>query len=152
MPEPIYYLLYSSKTMTYLPESQLVLLLEQSRFNNANRHITGMLLYMEALATDECGGRFVQVLEGSEAAIKHLYSLIERDPRHFGLVLLSEGEQNKRHFSEWTMGFANLDRHKKYAAQFDPDVFFLDETFPKDPNHLLKFLQYFYQANLNPGR
>ena len=54
-------------------------------------------------------GTFMQVLEGSEVAVRHIYSLVERDPRHKSLHKLLHHQAKERQFSDWAMGFKNLD-------------------------------------------
>ena len=68
--------------------------------NNAPVGITGMLLY--------AGGTYMQVLEGEEEAVNATHRRIERDPRHFGIIVLEHAEIATRSFSQWTMGFRGL--------------------------------------------
>ncbi|MFP7761148.1 BLUF domain-containing protein [Marisediminicola sp. LYQ134] len=81
-------------------EEQLGGLLRQSRRNNAESGITGMLLYR--------GGRFLQVLEGPRDAVRSLLATIGEDSRHRGMRVLFEEALTERHFAEWTMGHARV--------------------------------------------
>lgn len=94
-------LVYVSSATGLLSEEELVSLLRQSRENNTRDGITGMLLYK--------GGNFMQVVEGPEEEVRKLVARIERDPRHRGFLKLLEESRTERQFSEWSMGFENLD-------------------------------------------
>jgi hypothetical protein len=63
--------------------------------NNQRTELTGVLLYR--------GGNFMQVLEGEEAQVRKLYSVIGCDTRHRGLITLLQGPIDKRHFPQWAM-------------------------------------------------
>ena len=65
---------YASTAESIFKESDIPALLERARTVNAERALTGMLLYIE--------GGFFQVLEGDEAVVDDLYTGIKRDPRH----------------------------------------------------------------------
>ena len=66
-----------------------------SRRNNARDHITGML-YSD-------GARFLQALEGPEAAVEAAFQRIGRDTRHRAIVTLSRRIVQRREFGEWQM-------------------------------------------------
>jgi hypothetical protein len=68
--------------------------------NNAPVGITGMLLY--------AGGTYMQILEGEEEAVNATHLRIERDSRHFGIIVLEHAPIAERSFSQWTMGFRGL--------------------------------------------
>ncbi|MBA3273301.1 MAG: BLUF domain-containing protein [Chthoniobacterales bacterium] len=71
-----FFLVYASIANEDFSPEQLIDLLATSRRNNDASGITGMLLYKDR--------RFLQVLEGSEAAVRATYARIKRDPRHRG--------------------------------------------------------------------
>ncbi len=73
----------------------------QARSDNQKRKITGALLLS--------GEWFVQVLEGDEAAVRSLYTDIERDPRHTDVELLSAERVPERLFARWSMAEVELD-------------------------------------------
>ena len=79
---------------------ELVTLLERWRPKNAARGITGLLLYK--------GGNLIQALEGEETAVRGLYDIIRRDPRHSGVIKLTEHPIDARQYSDWSMAFRNL--------------------------------------------
>lgn len=70
--------------------------LAASRRNNTRAGITGLLI--------TGGQRFLQVLEGPDAAVLAAYARIQADPRHFACVLLSCRKVEARAFGEWAMG------------------------------------------------
>jgi len=100
-------LLYISTTSNSPGEPELVHLLEQARTSNQCKNITGMLLYSN--------GTFLQALEGEAKDVHELYSVIRKDPRNEGHVILLESEIASRDFPDWSMGFENLEN-------FPPDA------------------------------
>ena len=96
----LYSLVYASSAVELFSTDELVLLLERCRRNNAAVGVTGMLLYK--------AGNFMQVLEGEEEAVRQLHAKIMRDPRHRGVITLTEQMIPERQFGEWSMGFRNL--------------------------------------------
>jgi hypothetical protein len=93
-------LVYVSSAKNQFSEVELVALLKQSREKNARLSITGMLLYKD--------GNIMQVLEGPDDAVRELFRTIQMDDRHRGVILLMEAPIEQREFSDWTMGFKNL--------------------------------------------
>lgn len=90
-------LLYISTARADLNPNELETLLAQSRRANAAAGLTGLLIVG--------GRRFLQVLEGPEAAVTSTYDRIRRDDRHFALVKLHEKNIEARSFASWAMGF-----------------------------------------------
>ena len=80
--------------------NELVSLLERWRLKNTAAGITGMLLYK--------GGNLMQAMEGEEETVRRLYDTIRHDPRHCGVLMLTEYMITERQFGEWSMGFRNL--------------------------------------------
>ncbi len=69
----------------------------QAQAYNGTHGITGVLLHT-------ADGRFLQLLEGTEAAVRHLYyNHIVRDPRHRDCHILAEGPCLKPSFASWAM-------------------------------------------------
>ena len=97
----MYHLIYVSSAVNLFTDEQLKQLLEVSRTNNGKRNITGMLLYLD--------GNFIQVLEGEQTAVIETHQRIARDPRHKGLMTLLQGNIPEREFSDWSMGFRNVE-------------------------------------------
>ena len=98
----MYFLIYVSSATRDLTEADLVQLLEQSRDDNRELGITGMLLYK--------GGNFMQILEGEREAVKSIFGKIQIDERHKGVIVVMEGEIEQRQFPEWAMGFKIIQR------------------------------------------
>lgn len=94
-------LVYVSSARELFSDDDLKALLQQSRDKNTRLGLTGMLLYKD--------GNFMQLLEGSGDAVMSLYSVIERDPRHRGVLIVLRREIEARVFPDWSMGFKNLD-------------------------------------------
>lgn len=95
----LYHLIYQSQALATLSEPALLELLQKARAYNTARGITGLLLHAP-------NGQFLQVIEGEEAAVRHLYyERIATDPRHEHLVVLSEGPSTATAFSDWSMSF-----------------------------------------------
>ena len=84
------------------------------------------------------GGNFLQVLEGEAETVRGLYKVIRQDPRHKGVMLISERPVTERHFSEWKMAFVNLQSVKPeevpgysefLSVKFEGDTFANNPTF-----------------------
>lgn len=98
----LYCMVYASVPKDlFVSDDELKRILEVSRRNNARLQISGMLLYKEGL--------FFQVLEGDESPVRQLFTLISMDRRHHSIVMVDEGPIAARSFSDWSMGFRNLD-------------------------------------------
>lgn len=95
-------LMYCSRAAQGVDFEELAVLLRQSRVNNAEAGVTGMLCYSEGL--------FIQVLEGGRTTVNQLYQRILNDPRHVDVVILVYEEISQRRFSGWTMGQVNMAR------------------------------------------
>ncbi len=134
----LYFLIYVSLANGDLSEQQLLELLEVSRENNVRDEITGMLLYKER--------RFMQLLEGSEAAVCATYNRIARDSRHSDVTILLEGPTQERDFAEWSMGFQALDGEvARQTPGFSPflDLKFSVFQFQSDPSRAHQLLRVF---------
>lgn len=98
----MYFLIYRSEATSQMQEDDLKSLLSQSREHNKSIDITGMLLYFD--------NKFLQLLEGDEKDVKHLYAAICKDPRHKNVHTLKEGPAQQRLFPGWSMSFRVLSR------------------------------------------
>ncbi|MBE0548328.1 MAG: BLUF domain-containing protein, partial [Rubrivivax sp.] len=87
----------SSATRRFAPEELDALLLDARAFN-AIAGVSGAILHQD--------GSFFQYFEGPEAGVEEVYSRIKRSRRHRGLIELVAAPVNQRHFSTWSMGFA----------------------------------------------
>lgn len=114
-------LMYASRAATSLDQEELQAILRQSRANNPQHGITGMLCVCSA------SGIFLQVLEGGRGAVNQLYQRIVADRRHHQVELLTYEEISERRFAGWAMAQADLSRINpalllKYSAlpRLDP--------------------------------
>ncbi|MGI4749681.1 MAG: BLUF domain-containing protein [Janthinobacterium lividum] len=96
----MYFLIYSSYARIDFNHEDLKALLIQCREKNKQFGISGMLLYLE--------GKFIQFLEGEEKEVQSLYTKINHDNRHKGVVLLKKGMMDKRLFTNWSMAFNSV--------------------------------------------
>jgi hypothetical protein len=95
-------LLYASKAVDDVSQEELLGILSQSKANNPERGITGVLC--------SSGRIFLQLLEGGRMQVNALYNRIAADPRHSDVVILSYTEISERKFAGWSMGLVNLKR------------------------------------------
>jgi len=107
--------IYASIAVPQFKEDELPMLLEGARRANAEHGVTGMLLYVE--------GSFFQVLEGEADAVDATYTRITRDPRHTQVTLIIREPIAQRDFSNWTMGFAVVDRLETGQLDGENDFF-----------------------------
>lgn len=107
-----------------------------------------MLIYR--YSTDADNGYFIQMLEGGQREVRALYEKIKRDKRHHTILTLGEGEIDARMFSEWAMGFKNVDDalfaglpgHARIGeASFEPAAFQHSNV------EALKLLKLFHDAS-----
>lgn len=106
-----------------ISEKEINSLLYQSRINNAEKGITGILLRIENL--------FLQVLEGEKEVVLELFNKVKNDKRHKHCIMFSQTEIKTRQFSQWAMGYKTT----KYSICSE----LIHETV-KDDNHLINFL------------
>ncbi len=139
----MHYVIYVSQAAKPMSTDELESLLSYSRTRNTEKGITGLLIYRHAQDADS--GHFIQMLEGEEAEVRALYDKIRRDKRHHTILLLREGEIAGRMFSDWAMGFKNVDDtqfaqlpgHARIGeGSFDPAAF---QHSNEDALGLLKF-------------
>ncbi|WP_328189553.1 BLUF domain-containing protein [Marinobacter sp. OP 3.4] len=88
---------YVSKARADVGDDALRDILTESRANNAESGVTGVLLYRD--------GRFVQVLEGPRDSVASLVATITADPRHDDIRIVLDEPIDERQFGEWTMEF-----------------------------------------------
>ena len=133
-------LVYASSAVRLFSDDDLVALLKQSQENNTRLKLSGMLLYKD--------GNFLQVLEGPEDAVQHLFRAICADDRHRGVLRLLEEQIEQRRFADWAMAFRNLNNPTfqdlpGYSTfmneRLDP------ETFRVNPSRAQRLLEIFRQ-------
>ena len=97
---PLLSLVYVSAAAYLFDNAELEAILKKSRENNQQLGVSGMLLYYD--------GAVIQVLEGPEATVRHLYARISQDPRHHRITRLLEEYIPERNFPDWSMGYHRL--------------------------------------------
>lgn len=105
----MYELIYCSVATKLITIEDLNAILTTSRRWNAEKNVTGMLVYYGKTR------EFVQWLEGDKEAVLSLYNdRLLKDKRHTSLETLNQGPITERHFKDWNMSFCHLDN-------FNPD-------------------------------
>jgi len=94
-------IIYISCSQEYLNGQKIQFLLEQSRKNNLQNKISGVLIYVD--------GDFLQVIEGPKFAVLDLFESIKKDARHKRIMTIVNTEIKKRSFPKWNMGFCSTD-------------------------------------------
>ena len=134
----MHHIVYQSSAVGQPTTAELRFLLKQSRMNNSQLGITGLLLY----GAEE----FLQVLEGEEAVVQQMYATIQADYRHTHITTLSDGPIKARVFSDWSMGFQELssDDFVRLTGYIDPyRSNFLDAHLPEIGEGMLVLLKSF---------
>ncbi len=98
---PVRQVVYLSAAVRHMGADALDALLRRTRERNRQSGVTGLLLYGD--------GSFLQVLEGEPQVIADLYDTIRVDPRHKGLIKVSDTEVPARKFADWSMAWRRLD-------------------------------------------
>jgi hypothetical protein len=105
-------LIYVSTACRLLDEAELLAILEASVRHNGPQAVTGMLLYAD--------GSFMQILEGSPAAIDETMGRIRNDDRHRDVVVIETRPIARREFGRWSMGFRRLGEREMRHPNFIP--------------------------------
>ncbi|WP_254773613.1 BLUF domain-containing protein [Plantibacter sp. MMLR14_011] len=124
-------LVYASTATQPFSDDDLTALLATCRENNARAQLTGMLVHRD--------GRFLQVLEGPEPAVRELMDTLAADPRHTGIRVMFEEPIRERQFAAWTMGFERADTGS--AADLDGYRDTFDDLDRDDPTATMRALQ-----------
>lgn len=96
----MHHLIYLSQATRPLSAKALTCLVEQARPANERQHLTGALIYSNK--------RFIQLLEGEQAALDAVYARISRDPRHQHLYKVAHYPIATRQFANWSLAFQTL--------------------------------------------
>ncbi len=134
----LYTLLYLSTMAPDAEVSAVGEITRQGRVSNAERGITGLLVFD--------GSSFLQCLEGSEPALSLLLQRLRSDPRHVGLLVLSwQPLGSRRRHMGWDLGYQlvnddgdALERFRNHRgdealAAYDHLVLRLDLAAPSHP-------------------
>ncbi|HEX8548849.1 MAG TPA: BLUF domain-containing protein [Cytophagaceae bacterium] len=144
----MYYLGYISAESMPFNEIIITDILNKSRNNNPQLGITGILLHVE--------GCLLQLLEGDRENVEKLYNKISQDSRHTAIVRLIEGEQERRCFEDWSMGFKSLTIEESIALNNYLDLRTgkwksIESRFEDRLNPILIFLKSFYLGDIGVG-
>ena len=93
----------------WLTPENLEALLHQSTDKNEQLGIRGLLVVS--------GGRFLQVLEGSQRFVNQIYNRIIKDDRHHQIELISFEYISHQYFHDWGMRAISLDHIQGEARQ-----------------------------------
>lgn len=106
MPDRLYRIIYMSRNLITgnadEVAAQIDSILATSRRNNAPDGVGGVLMFNN--------GCFLQVLEGSSAAVSVTFERIQRDNRHDQVIVLEASYPEERCFVDWSMAFVGADR------------------------------------------
>lgn len=92
----LYNLVYCSRAAAGVDGTAVAGIIESARRWNPVYGITGLLVFGS--------GVFFQWLEGPRDNVRQLMTMLQEDPRHENVVLLSEGEEvRERLFPDWDM-------------------------------------------------
>ncbi len=119
------HIIYASSAAPDFDDNHLSKILSAARLKNSRLSITGMLLYT--------AGSFFQVLEGEDAVIAELLQTIASDPRHKNVTKIIQEPIASRDFTEWTMGFSELDVADLQQIEGLSDFFQQGESFTNLP-------------------
>ncbi|WP_370089437.1 BLUF domain-containing protein [Ekhidna sp.] len=115
----MYELVYHSIAKPGITNIDIADILIISRARNKDNDVTGCLIFFD--------GRFIQILEGDEVAVREIYASIEKDHRHFKVTLLYHGTKKNRDFNDWNMGYFKGE-NSKMQSKFNLDKKLLDEN------------------------
>lgn len=93
-------ILYHSTACSAHPHGSDLAILREALARNPVFDVTGFLIRR--------GAEFVQVLEGSEPDVRHIYAMICEDDRHRDVVCHLDTQVPEREFASWAMGYSDL--------------------------------------------
>ena len=137
--DKLMHLIYCSAAIPELAPADLRAILETARHRNSQLSVTGMLLYTS--------GSFFQVLEGDEATVTELFTLIASDRRHKNATMIIREPIARRAFGDWTMGFAEIDAFELAHIEGLNDFFHPGDSLTQlQPGRASKLLAAFAQG------
>ncbi|MEA3064453.1 MAG: hypothetical protein QOJ27_892 [Sphingomonadales bacterium] len=102
-------LTYTSRARLDLDDDELNAIHQTARHLNALDGVTGLLLFD--------GSRFLQIIEGGEAAIDNLVERLRMDPRHSAFEVRDERFVERRSFADWSMELLRVSAGYKAARE-----------------------------------
>jgi len=100
----LHHLIYHSHVSPYLALKDLRSILDSALAFNEGNNITGCLLKHE--------NEFLQILEGEEFILNHLFEKIKKDERHHSVSLLEFRPVDYRYFKKWSMAFYSMNSNQ----------------------------------------
>jgi hypothetical protein len=97
----LYEILYVSTLAPEAPLSVIGDIAAKARLANAERGITGLLIFD--------GMRFCQQLEGGQKQVLALLERIRQDTRHINMQILHHGELALRRFRNFSLGYCTME-------------------------------------------
>jgi hypothetical protein len=97
----LHQIVYISRATAPLSDDAAAALCRAAAERNRGAGITGLLLHD--------GARFIQAIEGDEAALRALMARITRDPRHHAIGFVSDSPVAARQFGDWGMDYRRVD-------------------------------------------
>ncbi len=118
----VFRLVYISEAHQEVCYTDLENILFSARNRNSKLDITGILIHKDDF--------FIQLLEGTEAHVKEVLSLIIKDRRHKHLRVIKEWTSTvPRYFDKWAMSFVDGDLEEKthpFIQQLFSDIMLID--------------------------
>ncbi|MDX3899812.1 MAG: BLUF domain-containing protein [Sphingobium sp.] len=93
----IFQIIYISSATGVVTNETCRDIVRRAGINNARADVTGLLLFN--------GRRFLQALEGPQAAVESIFACIKEDERHRAIVCLTSREVADRQFGRWAMAY-----------------------------------------------
>jgi hypothetical protein len=149
----LYTILYTSHALKAFNKVELAAIVNESRIWNHAHDITGCLAYVEGTISDHVLCQFIQVLEGKESEVKDIFNKIQSDVRHLDVSVIKEGVIGKRKFSDWRMGFEEIQLNDNPLLQsfFSMDNTILAESGDTEDHILMQFMKSFCDQKTHNG-
>lgn len=109
--ENMYELTYESVAKIGLTTVDIEEILKTSRTNNADNGVTGCLIYYN--------NKFIQILEGTQQAVRETYNKIKIDRRHSEVRLIAENATDEKTFPQWGMAYSPIDEKNSSPSESD---------------------------------
>jgi hypothetical protein len=133
-------IVYFSSSVSQFQEEDLTTILQQSRQNNSESGVTGVMLYVR--------GSIIQVLEGEKEIVESLYQRIEKDHRHYEVVRVFSRPITNRLFADWNMGYETITTSQLEDVKRTVSLDSSNELPDQAKDHIiLKTIKVFYDSN-----
>lgn len=133
-------LTYTSWARPGIRADEVDAILSSARINNARDEISGVLIFN--------GSAFMQILEGSEAAVGGLVERLASDPRHSNMSIRDDRPIDARTFPNWSMAYLMLDNGEFVGEAAVTDT--LNRDLPLQLRNIVLGLTHSVLANVRP--